>query len=80
MGIDKIDIGYSELSEKIYLGTLIKPGEWKEKKDITSRFLQVMEQKFPINTTQNISVNGTNKYRIIVVDMDKEITIDGKKI
>ena len=78
------DIGYSELSEKVYLGkskNVSGHSEWVgEKKDITSRFLQVMEQKFPINTTQNISIGGINKYRVIVVDMEKEIIVNGKKL
>lgn len=78
--LDKIDIGYSELTEKVYLGEIKTVGEWKEKKDITSKFLQIMEQKFPINTVQNIAVNGKNKYRIFVVDMEKEVIINGKKI
>ena len=80
----KYDIGYSELSEKVYLGkskTIKNHSEWVgEKKDITSRFLQVMEQKFPINTVQSISVGGKNKYRVIVVDMEKEVIVNGKRI
>ncbi len=47
-------------------------------KDVTSEFLQVMEMKFPINTSQNISINGENKYKVIVVDMSREVYIDGK--
>jgi hypothetical protein len=49
-------------------------------KDVTNEFIQIMELKFPINTAQNISVNGENKYRVIVVDMDKEVAINGKVI
>ena len=78
-----LDIGYSELSEKVYIGEYVKKGtlnEWKNKKDITGRFLQVMEQKFPINTTQLIRINGENKYRILVVGLDKEVIVNGKKI
>ena len=77
------DIGYSELTENVYMGDAIKKNghmEWKNKKDITSRFLQVMEQKFPINTTQIISINGEDKYRVLMVDMDKEVVVNGKKI
>ncbi len=80
----KYDIGYSELSEKVYLGkskNVDGHAEWiGEKTDITSRFLQVMEQKFPINTTQNISIGGENKYRVIIVDMGKEVVVNGKKL
>ena len=75
---NKLHLGYSPLTEKIYLGKQNKNVWVGEKRDITNEFLQVMEQKFPINTIQNISINGINKYRVIVVDMEKEIVIDGK--
>jgi hypothetical protein len=48
------------------------------KQNITSDFIQVMEHKFPINTAQNISVNGVNKFRFLSLNMDKEITVNGK--
>jgi hypothetical protein len=81
--LEKYEIGFSELTERVFLGKskkLKNHSEWISKKDITSQFIQVMEQKFPINTTQNISVNGVNKYRVIIVDMDKEVIINGKSV
>ena len=74
---------YSPLTERIYWGRYNGQGNAVSSgnsKDVTSEFLQIMEQKFPINTTQNVSVNGESKYRVIVVDMDKEVVINGKKV
>lgn len=79
---NKLHLGYSPLTERIYLGkqNQVKKMWVGEKRDITSEFIQVMEQKFPINTSQNISVDGVNKYRVIVVDMEKDVVINGKKL
>jgi len=80
MDDNKMHLGMSPITERIYLGRQ-RNGMWSgPKRDVTSEFIQVMEQKFPINTTKNISVDGVNKYRVIVLDMEKEITIDGKPI
>ncbi len=77
---NKLHLGYSPLSEKIYLGKH-KGNHWVgEKRDVTSEFIQVLLQKFEPNSTNNISVNGENRYRIIVVDIDKEVTVNGKAI
>jgi hypothetical protein len=77
---NKLHLGYSSLSEKIYLGRQ-RNGLWQgEKRDVTSEFLQVMEHKFPMNTHQVISVGGVDSYRVIVVDMDKEVVVNGKKL
>jgi hypothetical protein len=78
MADNKMHLGHSPLTGRIYLGRQ-KDNHWVgQKRDVTNEFLQVMEQKFPINTSQNISVDGVNKYRVIILDMEKEITIDGK--
>lgn len=79
----KSGLGYSPLTERVYWGKQnTETGTWvgNEKRDITSEFLQVMEHKFPVNTVQNVSVNGENKYRVIVVSMDREVRIDGKLV
>lgn len=79
---NKTGLLYSPLTERIFWGLHNGNGVavGNKQKDITSDFLQVMEMKFPINTTQNVNVNGENKYRVIVVDMDKEVVINGQKI
>ena len=77
-----MDIGYSPLSERVYIGRINKKkGTWVgEKKDITNDFIQVMFQKFPENTMQQITSNGKPTHRIFIVDIDKEVVIDGKII
>lgn len=80
MSDNKLHLGFSPLTGNIYLGKQ-KNDQWSgEKRDVTNEFLQVMEQKFEINTLQNVSINGVNKYRVIVVDMDKKVTVSGKEI
>ena len=72
---------YSPLSQSVIWGRTNKNGvAIGNPRDVTSNFLQVMEMKFPVNTSQNISVNGENKYRVIVVDMDKKVVINGKLV
>ena len=73
---------YSPITERIYWGLHNGNGVavGNKHKDITSDFIQAMEMKFPINTVQNVSVNGENKYRVIVVDMDKEVMVNGKAV
>ena len=79
---NKTGLLYSPLTERVYWGRHNGKGiaVGGNQKDVTSEFLQVMEMKFPINTTQNISINGENKYRVIVVDMEKEVTVNGKAV
>lgn len=79
---NKTGLLYSPLTEKIYWGLHNGNGTavGDKQKDITSEFIQIMNLKFPINTAQNVSVNGENKYRVIVVDMDKEVVVNGKLI
>ena len=80
MSDNKMHLGHSPLTGRIYLGRQ-KGDHWVgDKRDVTSEFLQVMEHKFPIGTAQNVSVNGENKYRVIVVGMDVAVTVNGKEI
>ena len=77
----KTGLNYSPLTEEILWGRTNKNGVSSGfMKNVTSNFLQVMEMKFPINTSQNVSVNGTNKFRVIIVAMDRKVEIDGKLI
>ena len=78
--MSKMQLNYSPLTSRVMLGRLKGNVAQGEQRDVTNAFLQIMEMKFPINTSQNVSINGVNKYRVIVLDMDKEITIDGKVV
>lgn len=78
----KANLQFSPLSGRIFWGrvnpkTCVSIGF---QRDVTSAFLQVMEMKFPVGTCQNVSVDGENKYRVIVVDMDAAVTVNGKEV
>lgn len=76
--INNLNLGFSPMTERIYLGAS-RDGVWVGPKiDMTSNFLQITDQKFPINTSQNITVNGVITHRIMSVDMEKKITVNGK--
>lgn len=76
----KSTLSFSPLTNRVYWGrvnqsTGIASGE---QKDVTSEFLHVMELKFPVNTAQTITGNGKPLFRVVVVDMDKEVIVNGK--
>ena len=64
---------YSELSSKVYWGTVNqKTGIARSgKKDVTSDFIGVMLKKFPVGFKQNIECNGKVEAVVIVVDEEK---------
>ena len=75
VGVEKLvrrnlpTLGYSPLTERIYIGTVNKkkPNEWSGKKiDMTSNFIQVLLQKFEPGTESTITVDGKPKYTITV--------------
>lgn len=79
--MSKASLHFSELTGNVYWGRTNGNGlAIGEKRDVTSEFLQVMEMKFPVNTTQIINVNGKDKYRVIAVDLTKEVIVNGKVI
>lgn len=69
----KTGLMYSELSNKVYWGTLNKKTGIARsgKKDVTSDFIGVMLQKFPVGFKQNIQCNGKVEAVVIVVDEEK---------
>jgi hypothetical protein len=69
-----LNIDYSELTGKVYATFE------SMKKDVTNQFLYILLRKFPVNSTQVVTVGGKDHCRVIVVDMDKEVVIDGNKI
>ena len=69
----KTGLMYSELSNRVYWGTLNKKTGIARagKKDVTSDFIGVMLQKFPIGFKQNIECNGKVEAVVLVVDEEK---------
>lgn len=62
-------------------GIRTKGNAWiGEKRDVTSEFIQVTLQKFEPGTIQNISIDGKDKFQVLVTEIGKKITVDGKEI
>lgn len=79
--MSKAGLNFSPLSGRVYWGRTNSNGvSIGEQRDVTSEFIQVMEMKFPVNTYQKISVNGENKYAVIVVDLSKNVVVGGSVI
>lgn len=73
--MSKASINYSPLSGRIMLGrvnqsTGVAIGE---QRDVTSNFIGIMLEKFPINTMQNIECNGEVEATVIVLDEKKAV-------
>lgn len=76
--MNNLNLGFSPMTERIHLGASRKDMWVGPKIDMTSDFLQIVDQKFPVNTSQNITINGVATHRIMSVDMKKKITVNGK--
>jgi hypothetical protein len=77
----KTGLMYSPITKQILWGRSNEKGIYSgTPKNVTNSFLQVMKHKFPVNSCQNISINGENKYRVLVVGMGREVIVDGKVI
>ena len=77
---NKLHLGHSPLTGNIYLGKQRNNMWTGDKRDVTSEFITVMLQKFEPNTIQNISVDGENKHRVLVVGMGDKVTVNGKAV
>ena len=64
----KMNIGYSMLTDRILLGKINEEkGEWiGEKRDITSRFLNVCFEYFPEGEARSIGTPNKNKTNIFI--------------
>ena len=69
----KTGLMFSPLTERIFWGKINQKtgvAVGGNQKDITSDFIEIMLQKFPIGTRQNITVNGETEAVVIVVNED----------
>jgi len=79
--MSKANLNYSPLSQRVFWGRTNEKGcSIGEQRDVTSAFIQVMEMKFPPNTIHTITADGEPKFRILVVDMSKEVAVNGKVV
>lgn len=63
MNDNKMHLGFSPLTNRVYLGKQNKDQWVGDKRDVTSEFLQVMLQMFPIGD-HTISSNGKTVYKL----------------
>ena len=70
----KTGLMFSPLTKKVYWGRMnVKTGVsvGDNQKDITSDFMGIMLQKFPLNMRQKISCNGKVEAVVFVADEEK---------
>jgi hypothetical protein len=70
MSNTKTGLMFSELSNRVYWGTInTKTNVARSgKKDVTSDFIGIMLQKFPVGFSQDISVNGKTEATVIMLE------------
>jgi len=44
--LDNVTLGYSALSGSIFVGTIIKPGVWRHKVNVTKSFIDCVIHKY----------------------------------
>ena len=67
-------IGYGNLTDKVFLGTISKDGtHWVgDKQDVTNDFLHVLNQFIPVNTTRTISVSNGEQILYMAINNTNE--------
>lgn len=63
--LEKITLGYSLLSDKVFAGIPLKEGQWRHKQDVTNSFIQAIISKFSGHVTV-VEDNNSNKWEITV--------------
>lgn len=72
----KTTLSYSPLSGRVYWGKVnLETGVavGNTRKDVTNAFLQCVEHKFPINYSQNITVNGEHVSTIYNISSGRKV-------
>lgn len=63
--LEKITLGYSPLSESIFVGVPLKDGQWRHKQDVTNAFVHAVLVKYGGAVTV-VEDNDGNKWEITV--------------
>jgi hypothetical protein len=69
---NKLHLGFSPLTGRVYLGKQRNDLWVGEKRDVTSEFTQVMLQIYEPGETRTITVNGVPKYSVTVKKMEEK--------
>jgi hypothetical protein len=75
--LENIHLGFSPLTERVYMGTQMKDGKtWKDKIDVTQEFLAMLFHWCPpgyqITMSRNIEGKEEKYYRVSVMEITKE--------
>lgn len=62
--LDKITLGHSPLTDKIFAGTTERPGVWRNKVDVTNAFIDCVINRWE-NQKETIQ-SGENRWEITV--------------
>lgn len=69
--LEKLHVGLSPLTRKVFVGTIEKVGVWRNKHDITDEFIGVVIQRWK-GVCENFSIEGEDiSYDISVKVIDK---------
>lgn len=62
--LEKLKMGHSLLTDRVFVGTTVRDGVWRNKIDLTNDFLSCVVSRWQ-NSTEEIT-DGENKWRITV--------------
>jgi hypothetical protein len=69
--LEKINLGHSPLTDKIFAGTSIKPGVWRNKIDVTNDFIGCVIARWA-GHKESIKSSDGKVYEITVKEVTKK--------
>lgn len=67
--LEKINLGHSPLTDRIFAGTSIKPGIWRNKVDVTNDFIGCVIARWA-GQKETIKTSDGKMYEITVKEID----------
>ena len=62
--LEKLHMGHSPLTDKVFVGTVIKEGVWRNKTDLTNDFITCVISRW--EGQKEVISSGKNKWEITV--------------
>lgn len=69
--LEKINLGHSPLTDRIFAGTSIKPGVWRNKIDVTNDFIGCVIARW-VGQREEIKCSNGKVYEIMVKEVVPE--------
>jgi len=69
--LERINLGHSPLTDKIFAGTSIKPGVWRNKVDVTNDFIGCVIARWK-DSKEHIKCSDGKVYEITVKEITKK--------